>query len=112
MKSEITFVHNQRTARGRKSGVTKLAKRRYPIGAELIGPKETHFRVWAPKAQHVDLVLEESAEKNEKRTFHPLEAEDGGYFYGVANVGEGSFYRFRFIEYVTLYTGVACLLCL
>jgi len=95
MKSEITSMHNQRSARGRKSGMTRSVKRRYPIGAELIGPKETHFRVWAPKAQHVDLVLEESAEKNAKRTFHPLKAEDGGYFSGVANVGAGSSYRFR-----------------
>src|SRR5713226_3487041 len=83
MKSEITSMHNQRSARGRKSRASELVKeRRYPIGAELIGPEETHFRVWAPKAQHVDLVLEESAEKNAKRTFHPLEAEDGGYFSG------------------------------
>src|SRR6266581_4464276 len=72
-----------------------LAKRRYPIGAELIGENETHFRVWAPKAQHVDLVLEESAAKNAKRTFHPLEAEEGGYFSGVTNVGAGACYRFR-----------------
>jgi maltooligosyltrehalose trehalohydrolase len=72
-----------------------LAKRRYPIGVELIGPNETHFRVWAPKAQQVDLVLEESAAKNAKRTFHPLEAEQGGYFSGVANVGAGACYRFR-----------------
>src|SRR5438445_6602026 len=75
--------------------VMALAKRRYPIGAELIGENETHFRVWAPKAQHVDLVLEESAAKNAKRTFHSLEAEEGGYFSGVANVGAGAYYRFR-----------------
>jgi hypothetical protein len=25
------------------------AERRYPIGAELIGENQTHFRVWAPK---------------------------------------------------------------
>ena len=72
-----------------------LAKRRYPIGAELIGENKTHFRVWAPKAQHVDLVLEESAAKNAKRTFHPLEAEEGGYFSGVASAGAGACYRFR-----------------
>src|SRR3989442_9767828 len=69
--------------------------RRYPIGAELIGPNQTHFRVWAPKAQDVDLVLEESAKKEAKRTFHPLEREDNGYFSGVANVGAGALYRFR-----------------
>src|SRR4029453_15615794 len=71
------------------------AKRHYPIGAELIGENKTHFRVWAPKAQQVDLVLEESAAKNAKRTFHPLEAEEDGYFSDVANAGAGAYYRFR-----------------
>jgi maltooligosyltrehalose trehalohydrolase len=75
--------------------VTTLTKRRYPIGAELIGEDETHFRVWAPKAKHVDLALEESAAKNAKRTFHPLEPEEDGYFSGVAGVGAGACYRFR-----------------
>jgi len=54
-----------------------LAKRRYPFGAELIGENERIF-VLGAKAQHVDLVLEESAAKNAKRTFHPLEAEKAG----------------------------------
>ena len=71
------------------------AKRRYSIGAELIGENKTHFRVWAPKAQQLDLVLEESAAKNAKRTLHPLEVEEDGYFSGVANVGAGACYRFR-----------------
>src|SRR5213592_3694256 len=73
----------------------RATSRRYPIGAELIGPNQAHFRVWAPKAQDVDLVLEESAKKEAKRTFHPLEREDNGYFSGVANVGAGALYRFR-----------------
>src|SRR5713101_2528260 len=89
-KSEITEAVNER-----KSGVTALAKRRYPIGAELIGADETHFRVWAPKAKHVDLVIEENAAKNAKRTFHPLEPEEDGYFSGAARVGAGACYRFR-----------------
>ena len=95
MKSEITFMHNQRSARGRKSGVNKFAKRRYPIGAELIGPNKTHFRAWAPKAKNVDLVLESGAEKNAERSFHPLTREDGGYFSGTAEAGAGALYRFR-----------------
>src|SRR5947209_866710 len=69
--------------------------RRYPIGAELIAQNETHFRVWAPKLRDVDLVIEESAEKNAKRTFHPLAREEAGYFSGSANAGAGSLYRFR-----------------
>src|SRR5438067_6267530 len=69
--------------------------RRYPIGAEVIGENETHFRLWAPKAKQVDVVLEENAEKNAKRTFHSLAREEGGYFSGTANAGAGSNYRFR-----------------
>jgi len=70
-------------------------KRRYPIGAELIGPDQTHFRVWAPKAQQVDLVVEENAAKDSGRTFHALAAEKDGYFSGPANAGAGACYRFR-----------------
>jgi maltooligosyltrehalose trehalohydrolase len=78
-----------------KNDVRALVKRRYPIGAELIGENRTHFRVWAPKAQDVDLVLQESAAKHARRTFHPLEAEEGGYFSGAAKAGPGACYRFR-----------------
>jgi len=60
-----------------------------------LGPNETRFRVWAPKAQHVDLVLEESIAKYAKRTFHPLQREESGYFSGSAEIGAGARYRFR-----------------
>jgi maltooligosyltrehalose trehalohydrolase len=70
-------------------------QRRYPIGAELIGPNEIHFRLWAPKAEQVDVVLEESAAKEAKRTFHPLTREPGGYFSAAVSVGAGARYRFR-----------------
>jgi maltooligosyltrehalose trehalohydrolase len=78
----------------RKSKRTELA-RHYPIGAELIGPSQTHFRVWAPKAQQVDVVLEDSAAKNVMRSFQTLEAEPDGYFSGIASIGAGASYRFR-----------------
>ncbi len=61
------------------------AKRRYPIGAELIGENQTHFRVWAPKAREVDVVLEDAAQAKPK--FCSLTAEPGGYFSGAANAG-------------------------
>jgi len=72
----------------------RQVQRRYPIGAELIGPDQVHFRLWAPKAQRVDLTLEDSAAKTPKQTFHSLEAEEGGYFSGIANAGAGARYRF------------------
>jgi maltooligosyltrehalose trehalohydrolase len=71
-----------------------LVKRRYPIGAELIGHNQTHFRVWAPNASRVDLVLEEDAAKESRRTFHALHAEKGGYFSGSAKAGAGGRYWF------------------
>ena len=95
-KREIAEGQSQHAVDERKTGVTQAhIRRRYPIGAELIGASETHFRVWAPKAQHVDLVLEDSAEKNANRSFHPLAREDGGYFSGVTHAAAGSLYRFR-----------------
>ena len=72
----------------------RQVQRRYPIGAEVIEPDQAHFRVWAPKAQRVDLVLEDTAAKNPRQTFHALEAEEGGYFSGSANAGAGARYRF------------------
>jgi maltooligosyltrehalose trehalohydrolase len=69
------------------------ASRRYPIGAELVGENQTHFRVWAPKARRVDVVLEDVAERKPK--FCPLAAESDGYFSGAAKASAGTRYRFR-----------------
>jgi maltooligosyltrehalose trehalohydrolase len=71
----------------------RQVQRRYPIGAELIGPDQVHFRVWAPKAGRLDLVLEHNAPRK-RQTFHSLEAEEGGFFSGTANAGAGARYRF------------------
>ena len=95
-KKEVIETHSRNTADGRNTCMTDPRElRRYPIGAELIGANKTHFRVWAPKATHVDVVLEESAAKNVRRTFHPLQREDDGYFSGSAEAGAGDCYRFR-----------------
>ena len=79
----------------RTNDTTRSFKRGYPIGAELIGPDQTHFRVWAPKAQRVDLVLEGSAAQTQGQEFHTLIPEKDGYFSGSANAGPGACYRFR-----------------
>ena len=75
------------------------AKRRYPIGAELLGANQTHFRVWSPKARQVDVVLEGAAEPN----FFPLTAESGGYFSGSASACAGTRYSFRLNGEESLY---------
>ena len=69
------------------------AQRRHPIGAEVIGKDETHFRLWAPKAREIDVVLEDGT--SSEPIFYPLTPEAGGYFSGAVNVGAGSRYRFR-----------------
>ncbi|HEY1771013.1 MAG TPA: malto-oligosyltrehalose trehalohydrolase [Chthoniobacterales bacterium] len=74
---------------------TRSPSRRLPIGAEPVAGGQTNFRLWAPKARRVEIVLEESAEPEAGRAFHPMTAEPGGYFSGVAEAGAGSFYRFR-----------------
>ena len=78
-------------------------QRHYPIGAELIGESRTHFRVWAPKAKRLDVVLESSPENEAERTFHPLEVESGGYFSGAIAADAGAFYRFRVNEAETFH---------
>ena len=67
------------------------SERRYSIGAELIGENHTHFRIWAPKAQQIDVVLENAA----RASFFPLTAESGGFFSGATKAGAGTRYRFR-----------------
>src|SRR5215217_3516643 len=88
--------------RGARSSVRMWnVKRRYPIGAELINDHQTHFRVWAPKARVVDVVLESGA--NSKQTFHSLAPESAGYFSGTADAAVGSRYWFRINEEESFY---------
>jgi maltooligosyltrehalose trehalohydrolase len=70
-------------------------QRRYPIGAEIISENETHFRVWAPKGDELQVVLESSTDKGAERTFHSLAPEPDGYFSGTVSCGAGTRYRFR-----------------
>jgi len=62
-------------------------ERRYPIGAEIIGENETHFRVWAPKAKKLSVVSEDKTD--------PLTREAGGYFSGTADCGAGANYKLQ-----------------
>src|SRR3954470_1043488 len=81
-------MHNRSSHPPRTVGVAGTTlKRRYPIGAELIGSGEVHFRVWAPKATQVGVGIEEK--------FQRLESEPGGYFSGSAKANAGTLYRFR-----------------
>ena len=64
--------------------------RRLSIGAEIIESGGVHFRVWAPRARGVDVVLESGA------TAVHLAAEPDGYHSGIVDTAAvGTRYRFR-----------------
>ncbi|HST51573.1 MAG TPA: malto-oligosyltrehalose trehalohydrolase, partial [Pyrinomonadaceae bacterium] len=66
--------------------------RRLPVGAEVLTRGGTHFRVWAPRRERVEVVFEGGDEQSTLE----LEREDGGYFSALAaNIGDGALYRFR-----------------
>jgi maltooligosyltrehalose trehalohydrolase len=92
------FPHNRAGNAKRSSAMTKIP-RCYPIGAEPIGEGQTHFRVWAPKAKRLEVVIEGKWEGSRGTkappTFEELEREATGYFSGAINVETGTLYRFR-----------------
>jgi len=74
-------------------------RRRYPIGAEPAPEGGVHFRVWAPKRQKVEVVLDGGAGAS---ALPPpfgaaqLTPEPRGYHSGlVPSASAGSFYKFR-----------------
>src|SRR6266496_1616215 len=84
----------------RKPEIRKV-RRRYPIGAELITENQTHFRIWAPKARKLDVVIEQGPDS--ARAFRSLSPEPAGYFSGAINAEVGSRYRFRVNDGEMLY---------
>jgi maltooligosyltrehalose trehalohydrolase len=66
-------------------------RRRLPIGAEVQPGGGVHFRVWAPRRQRVEVVLE-----GEAAWVAELKPEGDGYFSGlVSAASHGSLYRYR-----------------
>src|SRR2546423_1668450 len=81
-------MHNRTVPADRSSGMSRTKiERRYPIGAELIGDGRANFRVWAPKAQRLEVSIEGK--------FHELQSEPNGYFSGSTQAQAGALYRFR-----------------
>ena len=58
MKREITAVSDRPVLEERSAAVGEKIRRRYPIGAEVVGSGKAHFRVWAPKASRLELMLQ------------------------------------------------------
>ena len=77
--------------------------RRYPIGAELLGPDRTHFRVWAPKAERLEVAVQADGNRDSVPAVVALAPEGNGYFSGEAAAGAGALYRFRLDGGVQLY---------
>jgi maltooligosyltrehalose trehalohydrolase len=83
----LTGAAPQRRRRSRASA----SSWQLTLGAN-VEPNGVHFRVWAPAAQRVDVVL--YGERREER--HPLAGTSGGYHTGVVrDAGPGTRYRFR-----------------
>lgn len=73
----------------------RRGRRQYTVGAEVAADGGVDFRVWAPRAMRVDVVIESA---DGLRT-HRLTTDDNGYFCGhVAEAQHGSRYRFRLDE--------------
>lgn len=74
-----------------------LNLRRLPIGAEFFKGKGTHFRVWAPRAEKVFIVIEKRVQDRlEMPEKIELEPEQDGYFSLFApQAGAGTLYRFQ-----------------
>jgi maltooligosyltrehalose trehalohydrolase len=82
------------------------SRRRLPIGAEVLADGGTHFRVWAPRVQRVEVCLLD--DQNQPAAWDTLEPEDGGYFSGVsALAAAGTRYRFRLDQRDPLYADPA-----
>jgi maltooligosyltrehalose trehalohydrolase len=75
--------------------------RRLPVGAEPVPQGGAHFRVWAPAAERVDVVLEGGPGAP---AVIGLDAEPKGYFSGLAReAGPGTLYRYRLFPGSHLY---------
>ena len=67
-------------------------KRKYPIGAEIIGKKGVHFRVWCPSQKSVDLILI----KGKESFAYSMKKEKGGYFSLLSpHAKKGTLYLFK-----------------
>jgi maltooligosyltrehalose trehalohydrolase len=77
-------------------------RRRYPVGAEPVAGGGTHFRVWAPDRERVEVVWATAATTPVAPVAPVADAAvelvretAGGYFAGFAPAAVGDFYRFR-----------------
>ena len=78
---------------GQGCGWDRTWPRRLPVGAEVVPSGGVHFRVWAPKHQAVEVVLQSGSGAPATVGLAP---EDDGYFAGMARgAAAGTRYTFR-----------------
>src|SRR4051794_31341438 len=71
-------------------------KRKHPVGAEVLPEGGVHFRVWAPKRKHVEVVIFPESGDRKAGMRVELQAEQHGYFSGLAaDARAGMLYGFR-----------------
>ncbi len=76
--------------------------RHLSIGAEIQN-EGVHFRVWAPAAKKVEVILDNPSIDSDSLAI-PLQKEEKGYFSGLANQAkEGMYYRFKLDDNDDLY---------
>jgi maltooligosyltrehalose trehalohydrolase len=72
------------------------ARRRLPIGAEVMPEGGVHFRVWAPRCGELGVVLESGPGAESGTVAIPLWPEPGGYFSAFSqSAAAGTLYRFQ-----------------
>src|SRR5947209_2303836 len=107
MKREITAVSDRPVLEELSPAVGENIRRRYPIGAEVAGAGKAHFRVWAPKASRLELILQGSRDGNGDSSSHLLGSEGNGYFSGTLPCEVGALYKFRVNGSTTTYADPA-----
>jgi maltooligosyltrehalose trehalohydrolase len=89
-----TVAVQTRTKNGKIGATTVTIHRRLPIGADVQPGGGVHFRVWAPVADHVEVVIE-AGDHGPGGTY--VLARDGQGFFGglVGEAADGTRYRYR-----------------
>src|SRR6185369_6740528 len=64
-----------------------LRRHAMPFGAEVLGDGGVRFRLWAPGAKQVDLILEDEA--------RPMVPREGGWYETTEKARPGALYRYR-----------------
>lgn len=73
--------------------MVKKSSRHYPVGAEILSGEGTHFRVWAPRARRVEVVLE--AGPGAPAAIAMKHLQNGYHEAVVPQAAAGTRYRFR-----------------